>query len=559
MKPLKVIIILCLPYFLGAQNFTSPVKHKITLSGSFGELRTGHFHGGLDIRSARGIQGDSIFSIADGYISRIKVEPGGYGNSLYIRHPSGYTSVYAHLKEFSPDIDRFVRQNQTASQCFTQDIRFNETIFPVKQKEYIALMGNTGRSFGPHLHFEIRKSSTDELINPILFGIKPSDNRRPKIKNAYLYQYDRFNNICSESNLSINKLNDNLYKLGSDSIFINDIEKIALSLNVFDQMNASSNKNGLYRIQTLINGQIVRDFKFDSLEFEDSNLIKHIFDYNKKKTSKQTNYLLNFGEDSTFSFSERKHLNLEINQFDISIKIWDKANNQIKLALSLYSKNITIKDSHVNHQVSKSDSNLIVFENYQVLFSPESFQNQQGLFIDQKHVMIDHESYPLLQMSPHYHNLNIPLKINYIAKDNQKFNEKYCFVNYSEKGEFNLISNCTNEQSCMTELYELKDVFILCDTFPPSITPLFKKKSFYSGSSIHFEIKDNLMPTKKSQYLRYTCTLNGVWVLLSYDLKSNKISYQIPKSLQKGKYDIELQVIDNQSNSACFFSNIKII
>ena len=100
-------------------NFSPPVKHRIVLSGSFGELRTGHFHSGLDIKSSRGVQGDSIFSIYDGYISRIKVEPGGYGNSLYVKHTNGYTSVYAHLKSFADSISNYTKANQIETSCFT--------------------------------------------------------------------------------------------------------------------------------------------------------------------------------------------------------------------------------------------------------------------------------------------------------------------------------------------------------------------------------------------------------------------------------------------------------
>ena len=133
--------------------FVTPVNHRISLSGNFCELRNNHFHAGLDFRSARGTEGDDILASAKGYISRIKIESGNYGNALYINHPCGLTSVYAHLQKFKPEIAAYIHAAQLESESFEIDICPDTTLFKVDQGDVIGQMGNTGHSFGPQSSF----------------------------------------------------------------------------------------------------------------------------------------------------------------------------------------------------------------------------------------------------------------------------------------------------------------------------------------------------------------------------------------------------------------------
>ena len=128
----------------------------IILSGSFGELRNNHFHSGLDIKT-EGKEGLEVFAAAEGYISRIKISQFGYGKSIYITHPNGFTTVYAHLSKFTPKIEAYVKSIQYKKECYEiEESRFKEDTFPVEKGESIAFSGDTGGSGGPHLHFEIR-------------------------------------------------------------------------------------------------------------------------------------------------------------------------------------------------------------------------------------------------------------------------------------------------------------------------------------------------------------------------------------------------------------------
>src|SRR5690606_31615872 len=148
--------------------FQSPLDVPIVLSGSFGELRSNHFHSGLDIKTQQR-EGLDVFTTASGYVSRIKIQHYGYGKAVYITHPNGYTTVYAHLQGVGPKIQEYVKKEAYERQSYEIELFPKPGELPVSRGELIAFSGNTGGSGGPHLHYEIRNAKA-EPINPLLFG-----------------------------------------------------------------------------------------------------------------------------------------------------------------------------------------------------------------------------------------------------------------------------------------------------------------------------------------------------------------------------------------------------
>ena len=190
------------------QNYTNPLNIDLILSGTFGELRSNHFHAGIDLKT-KGVEGLNVYSIADGYISRVKVSSFGYGKVIYIDHYDGNTSVYAHLKEFSHKIDSIVKIEQYKNKKFEIDYYLKKDAIKVKQKEIIGKSGNSGSSAGAHLHFEIRDSKTQKPLNYILrYWEKKFKHIKPKIINKRRYYSTKQVEIYCESNL-------NMYKLSS--------------------------------------------------------------------------------------------------------------------------------------------------------------------------------------------------------------------------------------------------------------------------------------------------------------------------------------------------------
>ena len=166
--------------------FRNPLDIPIVLAGNFGECRPNHFHSGIDIKTNEK-ENYKVYAAAEGYISRIKMEPGGFGHALYVAHPNGYTTLYAHLNDFMPAVQQYVTEQQYKIESWELDITVDPAKFPVKKGEQIAWSGNTGGSAGPHLHFEIRNSATEHPLNPLLFGLPVVDKIPPRPTQLAFY------------------------------------------------------------------------------------------------------------------------------------------------------------------------------------------------------------------------------------------------------------------------------------------------------------------------------------------------------------------------------------
>ena len=214
-KILILLIILFSSNLTFSQDYINPLDFRLLLSGTFGELRGNHFHAGIDFKT-KGVEGQNIYAIADGYISRIKVSSYGYGKALYINHPDGKTSVYAHLQKFSEKIDTIVKKEHYKREQFEINIFPKANSIQVKQGEIIALSGNSGSSQGAHLHFEIRDTKTEHPLDPLDYGFKVIDNISPILKEIKIFDID---NHDLSSTYKISKKNKKYYT--QDTIYSN--------------------------------------------------------------------------------------------------------------------------------------------------------------------------------------------------------------------------------------------------------------------------------------------------------------------------------------------------
>lgn len=165
--------------------YSSPVDYDMTLAGNFGEPRPNHFHCGIDVKTG-GMEGKRIFAISDGYVSRITVGLNGFGNALYITHPDGNTSVYCHLRSFTPRITRILRQWQYGHESYTADVRLGPLTCPVARGQWVAISGNTGASTAPHLHLELHDSKTGHILDPLDVLGFCIDDKMPPMAHAFM-------------------------------------------------------------------------------------------------------------------------------------------------------------------------------------------------------------------------------------------------------------------------------------------------------------------------------------------------------------------------------------
>lgn len=275
-----------LPVKDAKKQMGSPVKYAFTLAGSFGELRNTHFHAGIDIRPSSEKEGDGIFSVADGHIHRIRVQPGGFGKAIYIIHPSiGYTTVYAHLDSFNESLEDYVTKVQKSRQSYAVNIDLPSELFKVKRGDYLGVMGNTGQSYGTHLHFEIRETKTEKPVNPFLFSLKPPDNIPPSLLNVAVHGLD---GDFQKTEQMIIPVNEGGQKKKQLPVVLMTSNYIGIAAECFDRMNGAPNKNGIYKLRLYTEDSLLYSYSMDRVSFGEMNQIAGFIDYPQKQTDNAT-------------------------------------------------------------------------------------------------------------------------------------------------------------------------------------------------------------------------------------------------------------------------------
>ena len=273
--------LLCVqPLFVFAQGidtlFVPPFDFPLLLSGNFGELRTDHFHSGVDFKT-QGVVGKPIRCVADGYICRASVTPGGYGKALYVMHDNGYMSVYAHLDRFPQAVDKRVREYQYRNEVFRTNLWFKPNEFRIKQGDFLAYAGNSGYSFGPHLHFEIRDASGNELYDPMAFyKDKLTDTRPPRIYAVSLYP-ERGKGVLNGSASS------SVYAVDGDTLsaLIEAWGRIGFGVKALDYMDGTNNKYGIRDIELYVDGKKYFTSVMSNFSFDEDLFINAWLDYGR--------------------------------------------------------------------------------------------------------------------------------------------------------------------------------------------------------------------------------------------------------------------------------------
>ncbi|MFD2600274.1 M23 family metallopeptidase [Sphingobacterium corticis] len=259
--------------------FRSPLNITPDASGTFGELRSTHFHAGDDYRTQQRT-GLPVYAVADGEVSRVRVQIGGGGNSVYIDHPNGYTSVYLHLETFSDALTNIIRAEQYKQKRFDVDVMVEKGVLSFKKGEVIANSGNTGASGGPHLHFEIRDTKSQHPLNTQLFGLKFADRFAPTIQGLMVYDLndDLFNEHTFRRPLATSAASGTNYRLSSNAV-VKVNGKFGFGLNAIDRHRAGGFRNGVYSIELYVDGKPKSIVLFEELDFNTSRGIHSYIDY----------------------------------------------------------------------------------------------------------------------------------------------------------------------------------------------------------------------------------------------------------------------------------------
>ncbi len=550
---LKIILLLSLIlmaskfYASDTLGFVSPVDHKVILTGNFMELRSNHFHSGIDIKSRRGVAGDVIKSVHDGYISRIRITSGSYGNALYIDHPNGYTSVYAHLDEFIPEISSYLEDIQYSLERFEVDIYLPDSLLSVVQGQEIGRMGNTGRSFGPHLHFEIRKTDSETPVNPELYGFGPQDSKPPVLQALYVYHIDD-NDKVGQSDVKYFNPKKLGYELHLPEVSVSS-DKVGLGLQMYDSMNGGSNKNGIYSYKLYVDDSLKYVWKADAFSFDDNRKINAFMDYGRYKKFSQKIYLLYQQKCSDFIESispDNGIISLQEGDIkNIKIQVIDIRGNEVETQFRLSKKSSTaiISDESVmscDHAYRKSSG---VFD---IDFEEGAFYSPQNLSIESSKQKALNQNCHTITVG----NRSIPVSKRYkiSCKIPSEYNDQWTIISRGSNGKYYDFGADTLGGKLTSEVDELGQFFVYKDKEPPSLEVINLQASMQSPWKIR--IKDNLIPDGRLDDLSYRATVNGKWIRMRYDLKNDLLIFNDFERLGPGPYRFLLVATDNCGNKS---------
>lgn len=534
------------------ENYRSPLDIPTVLSANFGELRPNHFHSGIDFKT-QGVINKPVYSIADGYISRISVSPSGYGLALYITHSStGHESVYAHLEKFIPKLSDYVKSKQYEFESYRIDLKLDSSQFPVSKGELIAYSGNTGSSGGPHVHFEIRDINTQSAIDVIPFyKDEIKDSKAPQVRGIAVYPLDGFGVVNGSSDVyrqSVRK------SKSGDYMSLPKIKawgKIAFGIYSNDYMDNTNNIYGVRSLKLYCDDSLLFSSIIDTISFETSKMINSMTDYHHWCKTKEfyvksfidpgnkLNYFtvdnggwITIEEERAYRLRyelEDAHGNVTFYSFEVQGKMQDIP-EQKKCSLHMpWNKN--------NYYIN-TDINLIVpaFALYEDLCFAFSKKGSVDYFSDS--FIINDKYVPL--------NSKATLKIK-IKADSLIDKSKYGVIAIDGKRPV-WLGGKYQDGFQVVKIDRLGNTYAIgSDLNAPKITPLLPEK-WLASKKIRIKATDDL-----SGIASYRGAMNGKFVLFEHDVKSPIYTCNFdPSHLEKGKNVLEFTVIDGAGNKSTY-------
>ena len=521
-----------------------PLDIPLSISGTFGEIRSSHFHAGLDIKTG-GKQGLKVRSVLDGKVSRIRVAISGYGKAIYIDHPNGTTSVYAHLKNFSPKIESYIKKAQYEKKSYAIE-KFPKNELIVSKGEVIGFSGNTGGSSGPHLHFEIRDTKNQMPFNPMIFNIDVVDTKKPEIQKLFLFHENNFGEDIITQKFELEKISDGLYK--APKIYTSG--KIGIGLQMYDNQDLSQfNRNGVYSVKIFLNNKIISDYKYDNIKFNDSEYVNLLIDYKEFKSKKIRVQKLFNPNNSNISFISKDEKNrkfsIEENKsYDLLIEISDFKKNTSKIEMKITGR----KTNFINPEI---EGELILPENeYLFKFKDQTVHLKKNTFYypTSLNVYKDHDS---IKINPDISLFKKSFSIEFFANKYDSISKRQSFIaRLNKKKKIAYSPTIIKDSIFITKSVQAGTYFLAKDSIPPKIKPInFKKNQWLSKSKfLKVKIEDDLSGIKS-----YEGEINGKWVLFEYEPKNKNLTYNFNDlKFKSGKQDLKLKVTDNVGNESIF-------
>ncbi len=534
-------------------DFRSPLDIPIILSGTFGELRSNHFHSGIDIKTKQK-EGFEVFAIGDGHVSRIKIQHWGFGKALYVTHTNGYTSVYAHLKKLAPKLEAYLKKQQYSKESYEIQLYPKADELVIKKGEVIAYSGNSGSSGGPHLHFEIRDAASKPM-NPMLFGIDVKDTHNPTINGVYAYALSDSAQINSSNKIVQLQLKKGKEKNSfiADKIFASG--EIGLGVNSYDRQDLAFNKNGIYELESYVNGVKNFSYNFKKFSFGESRYINTLIDYSRFKKMKQrvqrcfvtpANKLSIYNgvvDNGRIQIEEGK-------EYTVVLKVKDFKNNTTTITVPVIGKKQKItrkrKENVTKNLVTRNEAHTLKEGDVSLYIPKQTFY--EDFYFD-----LSKDKKGRYKV----HNDKVPAHKNFVITfDVSKYTaaerKKLFIASLNKKKKPSYSRTKKKGTKFTTSTKNLGTYFLAKDTIPPKVKPVNFAKDKWISSKKYLKVKvtDDLSAVRS-----YRGTINGKWILFEYDAKKGMLTYDFNDvAFTEAKHNLKLIVTDNVGNSTTFTS-----
>jgi len=539
--------------------FRLPLELPMALSGSFGEIRPNHLHSGIDLRTNQE-EGYPVFAAASGYVSRVHVQAWGFGYSLYIDHPNGYTTVYGHLQRYNEKITAWLRQQQYSLQQFEVDLFPKPGELPVFKNDIVALTGSSGASGGPHLHYEIRNTITEYPINPLFFGYNLPDTIPPRFTSLRIIPLKgrgRINGKTTPVDVLISKTDNNHYRLSSSKP-IEVSGEVVIGIEAQDFQNGNVIPTGVYAIGYYMDDICYTSLRLETFSFIQNRAANSILDYAEciKSSHRFIRSLVEpwnplkiydvVKDNGIFKFTDNaRHI--------VRCVVKDFHGNTTELNFSVNSKVVNLKPvTHTGYQKIFYGNKNNIFETSEMKISIPKGDLYDTLYFtyhaddatDRRLISAVHNIQDKYTPVHDFYTLSIrtkPLK--------PELNEKTVMVGLDDDGSLIAQGGEWSKGFMTAKVKNFGRFGVAIDTIAPVIRPLtnFNKRTYLDSGLIQFRISDNLSGIKS-----YRGYLNGNWVLMSFDGKSSKLTLELNEFTPSGENTLRVELEDRVGNKTIF-------
>jgi hypothetical protein len=531
-------------------DFRFPLDIDAVVSGSFGELRSNHFHSGVDL-ATNGKIGLPVYSADEGYVSRIVVSPVGFGKALYIDHPNGYTSVYAHLSGFIDVIEKKVVDLAYQKESFALDELFEPGEITVSKGQMIAYSGNSGSSGGPHLHFEIRETSQEKPVNVLKFNFPVEDKKAPHIQSVCIYPLDDIASVNGQQEpLRIPAVfyNGAFHLRGNPKIEVSGT--IGIGIETFDYYSHSWRKCGVYAITLREDGNVIFRSQLDGFLFQDTRYINSHIDYARKQMTGitiQKSFLdLNNRLNIYTTDENRGRINVIAGvKQRLDYIVEDAAGNKSELSFAVNGAQRKVASkSRAIELIDPLKPYLFQKDGFLVTIPANTFY--ESVVPDFQVIDADCRCPRIKVLNP-----NVPFQ-NYVevtipvppAYQNKK-GLTGVFINRSGKTDY--AGGTLTNGSMIIRTREGGIYGLAVDSLAPTIAPvrLPVGYNYRSREAIELRLDDDFSGVDE-----YRCTVDGAWALFEYDSKSKSLKgYFKHLRITKGaKHNLTVEVSDRTGN-----------